>query len=62
LGVQEGVTEIWLSSEDTGAFGRDLGSSISKLMDGLVALLPEDVMLRLGMTNPPFLLEQVTHC
>lgn len=56
---QEGVTEIWLSSEDTGAYGRDLGTSLSSLIDSLVPVLPPNVMLRLGMTNPPFILHQL---
>jgi hypothetical protein len=29
---QEGVTEIWLTSEDTGAYGLDIGSNIAKLL------------------------------
>lgn len=53
------MTEIWLSSEDTGAYGRDVGSSLSELLEALVAVLPQDVMLRVGMTNPPFILEQL---
>jgi threonylcarbamoyladenosine tRNA methylthiotransferase CDKAL1 len=57
--VREGVVrEIWLSSEDTGAYGIDLGTDIAHLLRGIVALLPDDqrVMLRVGMTNPPYIL------
>ena len=52
------VREVWLSSEDTGAYGRDLGSSLPQLLRALVAVLPEDgrTMLRVGMTNPPYVL------
>lgn len=55
------VREIWLSSEDTGAYGRDIGSSLPELLRALVAVLPPDgrVMLRVGMTNPPFILEHL---
>jgi threonylcarbamoyladenosine tRNA methylthiotransferase CDKAL1 len=55
------VREIWLSSEDTGAYGRDLGTSIAELLRRLVAVLPSDgrTMLRLGMTNPPYMLEHL---
>ncbi|GAX77899.1 hypothetical protein CEUSTIGMA_g5341.t1 [Chlamydomonas eustigma] len=55
------VREIWLSSEDTGAYGRDLGTSIDELLCRLVAVLPSDgrTMLRLGMTNPPYMLEHL---
>lgn len=59
VGMQEGVTEIWLSSEDTGAYGRDIDTSLSQLLKDMVAILPEHVMLRVGMTNPPFILEQL---
>lgn len=47
--VREGVSEIWFSSEDTGAFGRDIGSSLSELLRLAVAELPQDcrTMLRL---------------
>mmetsp|Transcript_11716 Transcript_11716/g.11771 ORF Transcript_11716/g.11771 Transcript_11716/m.11771 type:complete len:525 (+) Transcript_11716:136-1710(+) len=58
--VAEGVREVWLSSEDTGAYGRDLGCDISKLLRAIISVLPEEgVMLRIGMTNPPFILEHL---
>jgi threonylcarbamoyladenosine tRNA methylthiotransferase CDKAL1 len=51
--------EVWLTSEDTGAYGRDLGSSLPELMRMVIEVLPEHVMLRLGMTNPPYILEHL---
>jgi len=60
LVIKEGVSEIWLSSEDTGAYGRDIQTDIGKLLKALVDVLPEEgVMLRVGMTNPPFILEHL---
>lgn len=55
------VREIWLSSEDTGAYGRDIGTDLPTLLRGMLAELPPDgtVMLRVGMTNPPFILEHL---
>jgi threonylcarbamoyladenosine tRNA methylthiotransferase CDKAL1 len=55
------VTEIWLSSEDTGAYGIDLGITIADLLVDVVKVLPDDqsVMLRIGMTNPPYMLEHL---
>ncbi|EFN58477.1 hypothetical protein CHLNCDRAFT_19538, partial [Chlorella variabilis] len=55
------VREIWLSSEDTGAYGRDIGTSLPALLRELVEVLPPDgrCMLRVGMTNPPFILEHL---
>ena len=52
------VREVWLSSEDTGAYGRDIGADLPTLLRALAAVLPRDgrTMLRVGMTNPPYVL------
>uniref|UniRef100_A0A1A9VKQ5 tRNA-t(6)A37 methylthiotransferase n=1 Tax=Glossina austeni TaxID=7395 RepID=A0A1A9VKQ5_GLOAU len=55
----EGCCEIWLTSEDTGAYGRDIGSSLPELLWQLVDVIPENCMLRVGMTNPPYILEHL---
>eukprot|EP00908_Phaeocystis_cordata_P017783 Transcript_29150.p2 GENE.Transcript_29150~~Transcript_29150.p2 ORF type:complete len:681 (+),score=272.71 Transcript_29150:274-2043(+) len=55
----EGVKEVWLTSEDTGAYGRDIGSSMPEMMEVLLNELPEGAMLRVGMTNPPYMLEHL---
>ncbi|XP_067147006.1 threonylcarbamoyladenosine tRNA methylthiotransferase isoform X3 [Apteryx mantelli] len=55
----EGVCEIWLTSEDTGAYGRDIGTDLPTLLWKLVEAIPEGAMLRLGMTNPPYILEHL---
>jgi len=57
---QEGVCEIWLTSEDTGAYGRDIGSSLPELLWQLVEVIPEGCRLRLGMTNPPYILDHLS--
>jgi threonylcarbamoyladenosine tRNA methylthiotransferase CDKAL1 len=56
------VREIWLSSEDTGAYGRDIGTSLPELLSKLQEVLPSDgtTMLRVGMTNPPFILQHLS--
>ncbi|XP_048418359.1 threonylcarbamoyladenosine tRNA methylthiotransferase isoform X2 [Stegostoma tigrinum] len=56
---QEGVCEIWLTSEDTGAYGRDIGTDLPTLLWKLIEVIPEGAMLRLGMTNPPYILEHL---
>eukprot|EP00088_Acartia_fossae_P035171 TRINITY_DN3618_c0_g1_i5.p1 TRINITY_DN3618_c0_g1~~TRINITY_DN3618_c0_g1_i5.p1 ORF type:complete len:585 (-),score=112.15 TRINITY_DN3618_c0_g1_i5:157-1911(-) len=56
---QEGVCEIWLTSEDTGAYGRDIGSSLPELLWQLVEVIPEGCRLRLGMTNPPYIMDHL---
>lgn len=55
-GQSEGVREVWLSSEDTGAYGLDIGSSLPALLGALLAIMPEGTMLRAGMANPPYIL------
>lgn len=55
----EGVKDIWLTSEDSGAYGRDIGTNLPELLKGILRVLPKDVMLRVGMTNPPYVLEHI---
>lgn len=57
--MTEGVKEIWITSEDTGAYGRDIGTDIAYLLIEICKILPEDVMLRVGMTNPPYMYEHM---
>ncbi|CAH8579028.1 unnamed protein product [Heterobilharzia americana] len=74
---KEGVKELWLTSEDLGAYGRDLDRinsslvcptlskkwphfiTLADLLAGLVPLIPSGCMLRLGMTNPPYILDHI---
>lgn len=51
--------EIWLTSEDTGAYGRDIGTNLPALLKSLIAIMPKNTMLRVGMTNPPYILEHL---
>ncbi|XP_063235525.1 threonylcarbamoyladenosine tRNA methylthiotransferase [Bacillus rossius redtenbacheri] len=55
----EGVVELWLTSEDTGTYGRDIGSSLPALLASLLPVVPEGCMVRVGMTNPPYILEHL---
>lgn len=56
---EEGVMEIWLTSEDTGAYGRDINTDLPTLCKRIIKELPQNVMLKIGMTNPPFILEHL---
>ena len=56
---KEGVREIWLTSEDTGAYGRDINTDFPTLLMEILKVLPEHVMIRIGMTNPPFIMEHM---
>lgn len=55
----EGVCELWLTSEDTGAYGRDIGTSLPELLWAVIETIPDGCMLRLGMTNPPYIVEHL---
>ncbi len=52
---EKGTKEIWLTSEDTGAYGLDIGTNFSELLVLLAKNIPPDVMLRIGMSNPPYM-------
>lgn len=49
--VSDGVREIWLTSQDNGAYGKDFGSSLPELLEE-VSAVDGDFMVRLGMANP----------
>lgn len=57
--LTEGVVEIWLTSEDLGAYGHDIGVTLPELLWQLVDVVPKGCMLRLGMTNPPYIMEHL---
>ena len=56
---KEGVKEIWITSEDTGAYGRDINTDLPSLIMDILKDLPNDVMIRIGMTNPPYIMEHL---
>ena len=43
--------EVWMTSEDTGAYGRDIGVTLPDLLYEFVKIIPEGCMLRLGTTH-----------
>eukprot|EP00484_Ammonia_sp_Unknown_P026831 CAMPEP_0197039522 /NCGR_PEP_ID=MMETSP1384-20130603/16293_1 /TAXON_ID=29189 /ORGANISM="Ammonia sp." /LENGTH=538 /DNA_ID=CAMNT_0042470131 /DNA_START=14 /DNA_END=1630 /DNA_ORIENTATION=- len=60
----DNVREIWLTSEDTGAYGLDIDTNIANLLQEIMSVLDEQqyrnrVMIRLGMTNPPYILSHL---
>ena len=46
-----------MTSEDLGAYGHDIGVTLPELLWQLVEVIPDGCMLRLGMTNPPYIME-----
>lgn len=62
--VAEGVRELWLTSEDAGAYGRDLGVNFPTMVRALAEQALGgagcgEVRMRVGMANPPYMLEHL---
>ena len=49
--VAEGVREIWLTSQDCGCYGMDIGTDLPSLMSRVTSV-EGDFMVRVGMMNP----------
>jgi threonylcarbamoyladenosine tRNA methylthiotransferase CDKAL1 len=49
--VEDGVREIWLTSQDMGAYGIDIGKSLPELLEGVTSV-EGDFKVRVGMMNP----------
>jgi threonylcarbamoyladenosine tRNA methylthiotransferase CDKAL1 len=49
--LSSGAKEIWLTSQDCGAYGIDRGENLAQLISG-VANIDGDFMIRVGMSNP----------
>ena len=51
LAVKNGAREIYLTSEDTGCYGMDIGYSLPQLVSDIAAIAG-DFKIRIGMMNP----------
>lgn len=51
--VKDGAKEIWLTSQDTGAYGLDINETLPKLLEDALKI-KGDFKVRLGMLNPNF--------
>lgn len=57
-GVKRGVKEIWLTGQDLGAYGVDIGRSLPELLES-VCRVDGDFMVRVGMINPEYAMEYI---
>lgn len=58
--VGEGVRELWVTSQDTGAYGKDIDYSLARLLRQLCELPGDDPFrIRLGMTSPIWIYEDL---
>lgn len=49
--IKDGCTEIWLTSQDNGCYGLDIGNSLPELLNE-VCKVDGDFTIRVGMMNP----------
>jgi threonylcarbamoyladenosine tRNA methylthiotransferase CDKAL1 len=56
--LKDGIEEVWITSQDCGAYGKDIGSSLPRLLNELLAVKGE-YRIRLGMLNPNHALESL---
>ena len=55
--VEDGCVEIQLTGQDCGCYGFDFGSNLAELVQQILADVPGDYKLRLGMGNPRHMLQ-----
>lgn len=56
--LDEGVREFWVTGQDTGTYGRDIGTRLPDLVEELLQLRG-DFRVRMGMTSPQWVSEQL---
>jgi threonylcarbamoyladenosine tRNA methylthiotransferase CDKAL1 len=49
--VRSGKKEVWITSQDTGAYGKDTGTNLVELISDITKI-PMDFLVRVGMMNP----------
>jgi MiaB/RimO family radical SAM methylthiotransferase len=52
--VASGCKEVWLTSTDSGCYGRDIGSSLAEMLEACCGV-DGDFKVRLGMLNPQYM-------
>ena len=56
--VSGGATEIWITGQDTGSYGRDIGVRLTDLLKDLIEI-SGDFRVRIGMMNPNYAKEMI---
>ncbi len=57
-GIFEGSIEIWLTGQDTGAYGRDIGIKLTDLLRKIIKI-DNDFKIRVGMINPNYINDMI---
>ena len=56
--VTQGIKEIWITSEDNGAYGLDINTTLPELLKEIIKI-PGNYKIRLGMSNPNFIVKYI---
>lgn len=56
--LNDGIKEIWLTSQDTACYGYDINTNIVKLLTKILEM-KRDFRIRLGMGNPDYLRDYI---
>jgi MiaB-like tRNA modifying enzyme len=56
--INDGCKELWLTSQDTGSYGRDINTNLVNLLKEIVKI-DKKFMIRVGMMNPNHALEML---
>ncbi|MBW3014115.1 tRNA (N(6)-L-threonylcarbamoyladenosine(37)-C(2))-methylthiotransferase, partial [Candidatus Woesearchaeota archaeon] len=56
--VRDRCKEIWITAQDTGCYGVDIGTNITELLKKVVEI-PGEFKIRLGMANPQSVLQNL---
>ena len=51
--IKENCKELWITAQDTGCYGLDIGKTLPQLLNEIIKL-EGDFKIRLGMANPQF--------
>ncbi len=52
--LSQGCKEVWLTSTDNGAYGRDIGTNLAEVIKA-VCSIDAEFMVRVGMMNPQYI-------
>lgn len=56
--VKDGVREVWITAQDTGAYGLDIGSNLAELLEE-ICTIEGSYVIRVGMMNPFHVLDML---
>ncbi|MCD6477793.1 MAG: tRNA (N(6)-L-threonylcarbamoyladenosine(37)-C(2))-methylthiotransferase [Candidatus Aenigmarchaeota archaeon] len=58
MSLKEGCKEVWLTSQDCGCYGRDIGVTLVDLINE-ISKIPGEFRVRIGMANPNYVIKML---